>query len=676
MTQIQSIPLSLLRLSSKNSRKHRSKDSIAALAESLRVNGQLQNLVVSGPAADGTYDVDAGGTRFLAFGVRANAGEIPADYPVDCKVIAPEGAREASLAENTLREPMHPADQFRAFRALVDDGKSAEEVAAHFSIAPSVVLGRLKLANVAPDLFEIYEKGDMVLDQLQALALTDDHAAQRSAWFGVKGAKIEHDWQRRAPEIRKRITSKEVGPDNKLVGFVGADAYEAAGGAVRRDMFSDAVYFSDEKLLEKLAAAKLGDIAEKERAKGWSWVETHLAMDYSARSRYGYGFSSSRGNFTAAEKTRLAEIAARIEAIEEAEVDDDVSDEAYDAMAIERGRIEEERDALYASSEKWSKEALEKSGVLIYIDQHSGLQIERGRLKPGQRITEDKKVTGGKDSTPKKPELSADMVERLNMHRTASIRHAVASSPAAALQLLLCHLAARLMTKTSADSLMEINPSNAHLSARGLIDSKYKDVGTAGGRIALDKMIAGWSEAGLPSKASELPSWVDKLTQEKQIELLAVLVAMTIPTLNGARGTAVADQFGVDMRAWWTATPERFTSIVPKAMLALAVGEVDGKPAAEKVLLQNKAGATAEATRILEKSGWLPKPLRGQAYAKAEPLAAAAPAGTVAKAGKPAVPKASPAKKPAAKKAAVKKVPAKKPAKKAAPKKAAKAGKK
>jgi hypothetical protein len=39
-------------------------------------------------------------------------------------------AVEVSLAENTLRLAMHPADQFVAFSELVKDGQPVEEVAA------------------------------------------------------------------------------------------------------------------------------------------------------------------------------------------------------------------------------------------------------------------------------------------------------------------------------------------------------------------------------------------------------------------------------------------------------------------------------------------------------------------------------------------------------------------
>ena len=34
-----------------------------------------------------------------------------------------------SLAENTVRLAMHPADQFEAFAALIDKGETAAEVA-------------------------------------------------------------------------------------------------------------------------------------------------------------------------------------------------------------------------------------------------------------------------------------------------------------------------------------------------------------------------------------------------------------------------------------------------------------------------------------------------------------------------------------------------------------------
>ena len=49
----------------------------------------------------------------------ADAGKIEADYAVPCQVLGNGAdAVEISLAENSVREPMHPADGSEAFRTL------------------------------------------------------------------------------------------------------------------------------------------------------------------------------------------------------------------------------------------------------------------------------------------------------------------------------------------------------------------------------------------------------------------------------------------------------------------------------------------------------------------------------------------------------------------------------
>ena len=77
---------------------------------------------------------------------------------------------------------MHPADQFTAFQQLVAAGLGFEEIAARFGVTPITVRQRLKLANVAPRLFELYRTDEINLDQLMALAVTDDHVAQERVW--------------------------------------------------------------------------------------------------------------------------------------------------------------------------------------------------------------------------------------------------------------------------------------------------------------------------------------------------------------------------------------------------------------------------------------------------------------------------------------------------------------
>ena len=62
-------------------------------------------------------------------------------------------AAEISLTENVVRAPMHPADQFEAFRDLVDDGSTPADIAARFGITETAVKQRLKLARVSPTVF-------------------------------------------------------------------------------------------------------------------------------------------------------------------------------------------------------------------------------------------------------------------------------------------------------------------------------------------------------------------------------------------------------------------------------------------------------------------------------------------------------------------------------------------
>lgn len=58
--------------------------------------------------------------------------------------------------------------------------------------------------------------------------------------------------------------------------FVGLEAYEQAGGGVRRDLFADeqnGIFLTDSALLDALARDKLAPLAEQVRAEGWAWVD-------------------------------------------------------------------------------------------------------------------------------------------------------------------------------------------------------------------------------------------------------------------------------------------------------------------------------------------------------------------------------------------------------------------
>lgn len=182
------IPLNKLKKSPRNVRQMpHSGTQIEALADSIEAHGLIQNLVVEteknkDEKPTGFYLVTAGEGRRLAQLLRVKRKQIKADEPIRCVIDDVRDAVALSLAENEIRERMHPADQFAAFKRMVDGGASIEEVAAQFGVAPLSVQRRLKLANVCPELIAAYRDGQASLEQLMALAITDDHDRQKAVW--------------------------------------------------------------------------------------------------------------------------------------------------------------------------------------------------------------------------------------------------------------------------------------------------------------------------------------------------------------------------------------------------------------------------------------------------------------------------------------------------------------
>ena len=234
MTTEQTIPLTRLFHSDANVRRTGKTEGINELAASIAAHGLRQNLNVL-PRADGKgFEVVAGGRRLKALKQLARAGQLPKDAPIRCLVLAEtDDAAEISLAENAVRTAMHPDDQFEAFRALIEDkAVPLEEVAARFGVTPAVVRQRLKLAKVSPQLRALYRKGEMTLDHVMALAISDDHAAQEAAWASLP------EWNRDADALKAALTHDTVPGTDRLAIFVGIDAYVEAGGTVIRDLFS------------------------------------------------------------------------------------------------------------------------------------------------------------------------------------------------------------------------------------------------------------------------------------------------------------------------------------------------------------------------------------------------------------------------------------------------------
>jgi ParB family chromosome partitioning protein len=153
---------------------------------------------------------------------------------------------------------------------LREKGQSEEEIAAAFFVSVQVVKQRLKLASVSQKLLDIYADDGITLDQLMAFTVNPDHERQEQVWEA-----LQRSHNKEAYYIRRLLTEGAVRASDKRAQFVEIDAYEAAGGAVMRDLFQqdEGGWLQDPVLLDRLVAEKLAGEAEAVQAEGWKWVE-------------------------------------------------------------------------------------------------------------------------------------------------------------------------------------------------------------------------------------------------------------------------------------------------------------------------------------------------------------------------------------------------------------------
>lgn len=154
------IPSNKLMLSQSNVRHVKAGVSIEELAEDIARRTLLSSITVrpvldDNGAETGMYTIPAGGRRFRALELLVKQKRMNKTALVPCIVRTDGLAEEDSLAENVQRAPLHPLDQFHAFQAMRDKGRSEEEIAAAFFVSASVVKQRLKLAAVAPSLHDV-----------------------------------------------------------------------------------------------------------------------------------------------------------------------------------------------------------------------------------------------------------------------------------------------------------------------------------------------------------------------------------------------------------------------------------------------------------------------------------------------------------------------------------------
>lgn len=143
--QPQQVPLDQLSPNPHQPRSQFDADSLGELADSIRIHGIIQPLVVT-PAHDrpGHYWIIAGERRWRA----ARQADLPT-VPVLVRAASPQALTELALVENIQRDDLNALEEALAYQALMNDyGLTQAEVAERVGKSRSAVANAVRLLSL------------------------------------------------------------------------------------------------------------------------------------------------------------------------------------------------------------------------------------------------------------------------------------------------------------------------------------------------------------------------------------------------------------------------------------------------------------------------------------------------------------------------------------------------
>ncbi|RYM09268.1 ParB/RepB/Spo0J family partition protein [Sphingobium cupriresistens] len=629
------VPATHLTKSPVNVRKRSDPRADAELEASIAGHGLIQNLVgVPVSRRKGHYRITAGGRRLDAIHRLIEKGALPANHEVPVLVLTNmKDGREISLAENYDRLQMSAAEDCQAFRDLIEvEGRSTADIAKRFGIEERFVIGRLRLANLAPPIFEALEADDITLDVAKAYATTADTARQTAVWESLRGTYSRDN----VNEIRRALNGYSYRANDPKALLVGRDAYLAAGGRVEdADLFSTAAdeRWIDTHILDELAEAKLAAQAQAIRDReGLGEVRVVTGTQVPYMETYALRpLTGTAEPLSEEQQARKHEIEAEIAEIEllaenedyEPEHDDD---QRYAALQTELAGIVE-RAPLIDPEQKATALAyvvLAPDGTphvhhQLYIapvtDQGSDEVDGNGDDDAGD---ETKDASVADDA---RPAMSQRLREMLAMMKTELLAIHVASDPAFALDLGTFIMVDRETLLASSEV-----PSDLRASAPSRLLPDFKPATAAAGEwTKLDEALdRSWVHH---ETVSDRYDAFCALPDEARTAWLGWAIARTLHAVPDGRDEArfldhLGTRLDIDVAAWWRPTALTFFDKLTKPAILSLFEEIGGQDLRLRYSGSKKHDLAASAERLFggdvivepeiqeRAMAWLPDPMR------------------------------------------------------------------
>ena len=651
----QSVKLSKLRLSASNVRT--APDAalmIEPFAADLEARGVLQNLLVTPVARSrGMFEVFDGGRRLRALNLLVERGVIDPDkYDVPVRVLKGNDAEltETSLAVSFHHLKLSPTEECRAFQHFLAGSTDIDAVAKRFGVTRRFIDGRLRLADLAEPIFTALAENRITLDMAKAYASTASHEAQLSTWT-TYGSMSHYN----ADSIRRIIANDMMRADDPVALLVGAEAYEAAGGVVERDLFSDArEKWRHPEIARGLAAAIMEAEATRIGAeRGLAWIRpvaTHSIWD---ATRGLYKITLPEQPMTVEQAERAEQIEQRMEELHDAMQDDDVAEDAFGVMETELDALAAELEALdnrpvFMPPELASRVGafltLAQNGTMILnesyysetpitvtivepdpVDGDGDANIEGGQSddegEDGAEAASDRVVkaptfrieegttTTSTGSTPKEIDpdtaapggkaLSQVLLDQLAVQRRDVLGAALIANPGLALDYMLFAMVdGRSMGGSGDGTTISASKPQDPVMSSNVPGSRARDYLAE----VHDGLDASW---GVPGGKVERFEAFRALGDEAKTAWLAWIVATSLEAkeMYGSHAqnplqNRLATILEIDVASWWRPTSENFFDRVSKGSLISLLHEVGGPALSSRHATEKKPDVSASCQKL------------------------------------------------------------------------------
>jgi ParB family chromosome partitioning protein len=221
------LPIGSVHVARRQPRKQFDGDSLAGLAESVRVQGVVQPILVR-RSADGEHELIAGERRLRA----ARAAGLPT-VPAIVREVDDRDSLLLALVENVAREDLSPTEEARAYAVLVDEfALSLRDIAERVGRSKPAVSNRLRLLELPDEVLELVDRGRLTEGHARAvLAVPDADGRRRLARRIARQALSVRAAERAARSAGARRRPRRPAPVDPVLADRARSALEQLTGA-------------------------------------------------------------------------------------------------------------------------------------------------------------------------------------------------------------------------------------------------------------------------------------------------------------------------------------------------------------------------------------------------------------------------------------------------------------